>query len=97
MGESEGEVAQLNDTFSLSDVDRLMNKAADRVTKDDWISCVRTFERLQEEDFHKEIARDEVIQRITINLGDETDGSELSDTEGEEDDGRCGPLAVLLL
>jgi hypothetical protein len=47
---------------------------------------VRHAEQLQEEDFHKEIARDEVIQRITINLGDESDDSELSDTEGEEDD-----------
>jgi hypothetical protein len=31
--------------------------------KDYWISRVRHAEQLQEEDFHKETARDEVIQR----------------------------------
>jgi hypothetical protein len=52
---------------------------------------------LQQEDFHKEIARDEVIQRISINLGDESDDSEQSDTEGEEDDDSDEPLAIPLL
>jgi hypothetical protein len=77
-----GEFAQLNNTFRLSDVERLMNEVIDRVTKVDWISRVRHAEQLQEEDFHKEIARDEVIQRFTTNVGDESDDSELSDTEG---------------
>jgi hypothetical protein len=57
-----GEFAQLNNTFGLSDVERLMNEAIDRVIKGDWISRVRHAEQLQEEDFHKEIARDELIQ-----------------------------------
>jgi hypothetical protein len=71
----EGEVAQLNNTFILSVVERLlMNKAIDRIIKEGWISRVRHAEQLQEDEFHKEIARDEVIRRITINLADESDG-----------------------
>jgi hypothetical protein len=91
-----GEVAQLN-TFRLSGVERLVNEAVDRVTDDDWMSRVRHAEQLQEEDFHKEISRDEVIQRININLGDEIDDSESTDTEGEEDDDSDEPLSVPLL
>jgi hypothetical protein len=92
-----GEVAQLNNTFRLSNVERLMNEAIDRFTKDDWISHVRHAEQLQKEDLHKEIARDKVIQCITINLGDDSDDLKLSDTEGEEDDDSDEPLAVPLL
>jgi hypothetical protein len=63
------------------------------VAKEDWISSVRHAEQLQ--DFHSEIAQDELTQRITINLGDESDDSELSGMEGEEDNSD-GPLAVPL-
>jgi hypothetical protein len=91
-----GEIAQLNNTFRLSDFERLMNEAIDRVTEEVWISRVRHVEQL-EEDFHKEIARDEVMQRITTNEGDKSDDSELSDMEGEEDDDSDEPLAVSFL
>jgi hypothetical protein len=74
-----------------------VNEATGRVTKDDWTSCVRHAEQLQEEDVHKEISWDEVIQRININLGEENDDSELSDTEGEEDDDSDEPLSVPFL
>jgi hypothetical protein len=37
------------------------------------------------------------MQCITINLGDKSDNSELSDTEGKEDDDSDEPLAVPLL
>jgi hypothetical protein len=44
-----GEVAQLNDTFRQSDVERLlMNEAIDSVTKVVWISHVRHAGQLQE-------------------------------------------------
>jgi hypothetical protein len=43
---------------------------------EDWISRVRNAEQLQEKQWHKEIARDEVTQRGTINLGDESDDPE---------------------
>jgi transposase len=42
-----GKVTQLNNTFRLSDVERLMNEAIDRVTKDDWISRAEHTEKLQ--------------------------------------------------
>jgi hypothetical protein len=73
-----------------------MNKTTDRVTKEDWISHVQHAEQLQEEDILKERARDEVMQRIIINLGDESDDSELSDMKGKEDNS-IEPLAVTLL
>jgi hypothetical protein len=56
----EEEVAQLNNTFRLSDGERLMKEAIDRVTKQDWISHVQHAEQLQEEDLHKEIAREKL-------------------------------------
>jgi hypothetical protein len=52
-----------------------MNKANDRVTKEDRILRVRHAVQLHEEDFHKEIAQDEVTERIAINLGGESDDS----------------------
>jgi hypothetical protein len=71
------EVAQLNNTFGLSDAERLMNEVNETVTTKDWISRVPCAE-LQQEDFHEETARDE---------GAEGD-SELRATEGQEcDDG----------
>jgi hypothetical protein len=68
-----------------------MHETIDRVTQEDWISRARHAEQLQE-DFHKQIARDEVMQRITINLEDTNDDSELSDMESEQDDDSDKPL-----
>jgi hypothetical protein len=35
------EVAKKNKTFSMAEVERLMNKELDWVTEEDWASCVR--------------------------------------------------------
>lgn len=96
------EVADRNNTFKLADVERLMNDAIDRVTVDDWKNCVKHAERLQDEDFRKEIGRDEILERIVINIGDDSDNtdSELSDTqdlaEDDDDDDVNDPLAMPL-
>lgn len=76
MGESEGEIRPTQQNFGLSDAERLTNEAIAEVTMEDWISRVRNAEQLQEKQWHKEIARDEVTQRGTINLGDESDDPE---------------------
>jgi hypothetical protein len=52
------------------------------VTQEDWASCVRHAEKFQEEDFAKEIGRDEILEPIVINLQD----SETEDEESDEDD-----------
>lgn len=64
-------------------------------------NCVKHAERLQDEDFRKEIGRDEILERIVINIGDDSDNtdSELSDTQdlAEDDDNDVNdPLAMPL-
>ena len=83
-----GEVADKNTTFKLADVERLMHDALGNVTPEHWASCVQHAERLQEEDFEKEVGRDEILERIIINIGDDSDStdSELSDMEDENTD-----------
>ena len=54
-----------NSTFTLSDVERLMNEELDNVTQ---ASCVRHAEKLQEDDFLKEIGRDTILEPIIINF-----------------------------
>jgi hypothetical protein len=63
----------------MAEVERLTNEELDMVTQEYWASCVRHAEKLQEEDFAKEIGRDEILEPIVINLQD-------SDTEHEETD-----------
>lgn len=53
----EGEVAEKNNTFKISDVEKLLHDALDRVTKEDWITRVKHTENLENEDFEKECAR----------------------------------------
>lgn len=68
-----GEVAEKNNTFKITDVEKLMHDALDRVTKDDWIARVQHAENLQREDFEKECARAITIDKIIINLAEDSD------------------------
>jgi hypothetical protein len=68
-----GEITQQNNTFRLYDVERLLNKASGTVTKEVWILHIQQAEQLQNEDLHKQIGLDNVMQHITINLGDKSD------------------------
>jgi hypothetical protein len=47
---------------------KVMNKELDTVTQEDWASCTRHAENLQEEDFSKEIRWDKILEPIVINL-----------------------------
>lgn len=87
------EVAKKNTTFKISDVERLVHDELDKVTCEDWARCVRHVEKLQEEDFEKEIGREEILEQIVINLADE---SESDSEEDEDDDDDDEPLASLL-
>lgn len=79
-----GEVADQNSTFRLADVERLIHQSLDNVTVQDWVSRVAHTENLQEEDFRKEVARDSVVQNLTINLQDSD--SDVSDQDMDEED-----------
>lgn len=77
-----GEVASENTTFRIDDVEKLMHKAIDAVTKSDWEKCVKHAEKLQETDHEKECFRDDLMEPIisTIDPDDSNCSSE------EEDD-----------
>jgi hypothetical protein len=45
----------------VPEVERLTNEELARVTQEDWASCVKLAEKFQEEDFTKEIGRDEIL------------------------------------
>jgi hypothetical protein len=76
------ELARKNKTFKISEVEGLMNEELGRVTEENWASCVRHAENLQEEDFAEEIGRNEILETIFINLQD----GETEDDERDEDD-----------
>lgn len=71
-----------------------MNEALDRVTVEDWVSRVRHAEKLQHDDFQKEIAPDGIMQPMVINLMDdsETETSSDSDNSSNSDDILAVPL-----
>ena len=46
-------VARRNNTFKIADVERLVNEELDNVTQEQWASCVKHAEQLQEDDFVK--------------------------------------------
>ena len=73
-----------------------MNEALDRVTIQDWESRVAHAERLQENNFVKEIAREDIIESIIINLRDESDTDTTDEEENEDNDDTDDILAVPL-
>lgn len=75
------EVAEKNKTFKLCDVERLTSEAIDNVTSSDWEKCVHHAEKLQEDDWAKEIVRDDRMEPLIINLSDASTDSESSDSD----------------
>lgn len=77
------EVADKNKTFKIEDVERLTSEAIDNVTPADWDKCVRHAEKLQSDDWEKEIVRDDLMEPFIINLRD--DSSDSDEDQDEED------------
>ncbi|XP_076249398.1 uncharacterized protein LOC143188819 [Calliopsis andreniformis] len=50
-----GYVAEHNKAFTMAEIRRLFDEGLAKVTADNWRKCVESAERLQEEDFIKEI------------------------------------------
>ena len=72
-------VAEKNNTFKMADVETLTHEAIENVSTEAWENCVRHAEKLQEEDYAREIPRDDIMEPFIINLED-------SDEESEDDD-----------
>ena len=51
MGPGKKGSCEKNSTFTLTDVERLVNEELDNLTQAQWASCVRHAEKLQEETF----------------------------------------------
>lgn len=79
------EVEENNCTFKIRDVMKLLEDAIKNVTIEDWQNCVAHAERLLEEDFAKGGLRGEQIQRILINLRDDSDETSSDDEDSEAD------------
>lgn len=74
-------VGERNNTFRIADVDRLTHEAVDSITTSAWADCVRHAERLQEEDYDREIGRDSIMEPFIINIRD----SDSSESDSEDD------------
>jgi hypothetical protein len=81
-----GEVADQNSTFRLADVERLIHQSIDNVITQDWVSRVARTENLQEEDFYTEVARDSIVENLTINLQDSDSDKAMDEEEGEDEE-----------
>lgn len=80
------EVAEKNRTFKIEDVEKLTSEAIDNVTAADWEKCVMHAEKLQSDDWEKEIVRDDIMEPFIINLRDDSsDSEEYQDSAGFED------------
>lgn len=73
-------IAEKNTNFKMTDVEELVHEALDSITIDDWKRCVTHCNKLQDDDFTKEVLRDEILEPIimTINPDDSS--------ESEDDD-----------
>lgn len=75
-------MAELNTTFKIADVEKLVNEVIDSVTVDDWKRCVKQCEQLQKSDYIKEGLRDKILEPIIMTINpDETSDSEDDDKD----------------
>lgn len=77
-----GEIANKNNSFKSTDLEKLANIAIESVTVDNWKRCVDHCERLQNEDFIKEGFRDKILEPIVLTINPE-DNSESEDDDDE--------------
>ncbi|KAL4084167.1 hypothetical protein QTP88_028000 [Uroleucon formosanum] len=77
------QVATKNTTFKIAGVEKLMHEAIDSVTKEDWINCVRHTEKIQEEDYKKEIHREVILEPIILTI---LPGESSTDEDDDDED-----------
>ena len=82
-----GYVADRNTTFRIADTERLVHEAIDTVSVSAWESCVRHAEKIQEDDYNRELLIDTALEPIIIDLQDsETSQSELESMDESDSD-----------
>ncbi|XP_025196208.1 uncharacterized protein LOC112595285 [Melanaphis sacchari] len=79
-----GEVATKNTTFKIADVEKLLHKAIDAVTTENWEKCIRYAEQLQKnKDFEKERFKDCILKHIILTI-DPNDSNYCSSSEDKD-------------
>lgn len=59
-------ITERNIKFKIADVEKIMKEEVDKVIVENWAEYVRHSEQLQEEDFVREIKRDDILESIAI-------------------------------
>ncbi|XP_026815467.1 uncharacterized protein LOC113555261 [Rhopalosiphum maidis] len=81
-GRIKTEIAYMNRTFDITDVERLTHEAIDNVTVQHWKSCVEHAEKMQKEDLEKELIRESQMESVISTIMPEDDDySDVSDSE----------------
>ncbi|XP_044727041.1 uncharacterized protein LOC123290782 [Chrysoperla carnea] len=75
------EVAERNITCQVADVEQLVNHVLDQTSREVWEQSVQHAEQLQENDFKKELYRDQHLESFVINLQSDSE----SDDEHHDD------------
>lgn len=71
----------------MVDVERLTNEALDSVSKSDWEKCVEHAEKIQDEDYEKEILRDSLTEPMILTFAsDDSDFDTDGDSENDVDE-----------
>jgi hypothetical protein len=65
----------------MIDVDQLLNNALSNISKEQWESCVRHAEQIQDEDSTKAISRTETMNKIRINLRNDNDSEDEDESQ----------------
>lgn len=73
-------VAEVNTTFKIANVEKLVHDTLDSVTPEDWKRCMEHCEKLLDTDFIKEGLRDEILEPIIMTINPD----ESSDSEDED-------------
>lgn len=92
------EVAERNITCQVADVEQLVNHVLDQTSREVWEQSVQHAEQLQENDFKKELYRDQHLESFVINLQSDSESDDehhddyYSDDDHDQHDG--DPLTV---
>lgn len=77
-------VALKNTTFVLNDCINLVKESANLITKEEWSSRCQHVRAVEDNYLINEPAIDEMSDRIVVNLGDDSSGSDSSEDDNEE-------------
>ncbi|XP_064120899.1 uncharacterized protein LOC135225559 [Macrobrachium nipponense] len=68
-----------NPNQTLTNVERITKRAIDRVTAEDWKSCMRHAREVEDSYRKRDIARDHLTEKLIINITSDSEESESDD------------------